>query len=472
MAGLMAGPMAGPIVLAGLAASIAPSPAFAARAPVEGFADLSERLSPAVVNIRTSSNVDGGLPTFPPGSPLERFNEYLGGAPRTESSLGSGFVIDPEGIIVTNNHVIEGADAIEVVFQDGLTLDATVIGRDPATDLAVLRVSAGHDLPHVNFGDSDAARVGDWVVAIGNPFGLGNTLTVGVISARNRDISSGAYDDFIQTDASINRGNSGGPLFNLDGDVIGVNSAILSPSGGSVGIGFSIPSDLARTIVDQLMNFGETRRGWLGVGIQRVTSDLAESYGIGAARGAIVVRVTEGSPADEAGLEPGDLILSYNGQIVPDDRVLTRRVAETEVGREVAIEFLREDERRIVMVEIDRLDEGAASAAVRAEPPAASEGAVNTALGLTLAPLDAAARRRYGIADDAKGVIVTFVDAASDAASKVRVGDVIEEVAWESVATPQDASELADAAGEGGKPVLLLINRGGQLVFESVRPSS
>jgi len=178
MAGLMAGPMAGPIVLAGLAASIAPSPAFAARAPVEGFADLSERLSPAVVNIRTSSNVDGGLPTFPPGSPLERFNEYLGGAPRTESSLGSGFVIDPEGIIVTNNHVIEGADAIEVVFQDGLTLDATVIGRDPATDLAVLRVSAGHDLPHVNFGDSDAARVGDWVVAIGNPFGLGNTLTV------------------------------------------------------------------------------------------------------------------------------------------------------------------------------------------------------------------------------------------------------------------------------------------------------
>jgi serine protease Do len=437
----------------------------------EGFADLSDRLSPAVVNIRTSQNISGGLPTFPPGSPLERFNDYLGGAPRMESSLGSGFVIDPEGVIVTNNHVIEGADAIEVAFQDGRTLEATIVGTDPATDLAVLRVSSAETLPYVSFGDSDAARVGDWVVAIGNPFGLGQTLTVGVISARNRDIQSGQYDDFIQTDASINRGNSGGPLFNLDGEVIGVNSAILSPSGGSVGIGFSIPAQLATTIVDQLLEYGETRRGWLGASVQRVTPEIAETYGLDGSRGAIVIRVTEDSPAAAAGLAPGDLIVSFDGQEVRDDRYFTRMVAETEIGREVAVEYIREGEVKIAMVTIERREETGEALTLSPEGPPEAPGSAETVLGVTVAPLDDATRRTYVVADDAKGVVVTFVQSGTDAAGKLRVGDVIEEIAWESVASPTAAAEAAQAAAEQGKPVLLTINRGGNIVIEAIRPA-
>jgi serine protease Do len=460
----------GVIAIGLLSAAALVAPALAQRPLLEGFADLSDRLSPAVVNIRTSQNIQGGLPTFPPGSPLERFNEYLGGAPRMESSLGSGFVIDPEGVVVTNNHVIEGADSIEVAFPDGRTFDARVVGRDPATDLAVLRVSSDAPLPHVPFGDSDAARVGDWVVAIGNPFGLGQTLTVGVISARNRDIRSGSYDDFIQTDAAINRGNSGGPLFNLEGEVIGVNSAILSPTGGSVGIGFSIPSQLAVSIVDQLLSYGETRRGWLGVNIQRVSPEIAETYGLPAARGAIVIRVTEDSPAETAGLEPGDLILSYDGRDVTDDRYLTRMVADTEIGRRVAIEYLRERELMIATVAIERLQESGEDAAFESEGPPEAAGSFNTSLGITVAPLDLEARRRYGAPEDAEGVLVTYVEPGSDAAGKVRVGDVIEEIAWERVTSPAGAAELAQTAADEGRPVLLLINRGGQLVFESVRP--
>ena len=440
-----------------------------ATAPAEGFADLSDRLSPAVVNIRTSQNVAGGLPTFPPGSPLERFNEYLGGAPRTESSLGSGFVITTDGLIVTNNHVIEDADVVEVAFQDGRNLEAAIVGRDPATDLAVLRVVGDHELPSVPWGDSDAARVGDWVVAIGNPFGLGQTLTVGVISARNRDIQSGSYDDFIQTDAAINRGNSGGPLFNLDGEVIGVNSAILSPTGGSVGIGFSIPSELAVSIVNQILEFGETRRGWLGVAVQRVTPAVAESFGLESAQGAIVSRVTDDSPAADAGLEQGDLILSFDGVEVTDDRALTRMAADAEVGREVTVEYRRADARRIAMVTIERLEEEGVTALASDAPPT-DAGSVATALGLTLAPLNEDTRRRHRVANEVDGVVVVYVEPGSDAVGKVRVGDVIEEIAWERVTTPVDAAELADAASAEDKPILLLINRDGQLIFESVRP--
>ncbi|MGD2131742.1 MAG: Do family serine endopeptidase [Maricaulaceae bacterium] len=459
-------------VIGGGAAALALSVSASAQTylPIDGFADLYDRLSPAVVNISTSQNISGTLPTFPPGSPLERFNDSLGGGGRTQESLGSGFVIDPDGVIITNNHVIEDADAIEIAFEDGLVLDAVIVGRDPATDLAVLRVEPDHALPYVSFGDSDAARVGDLVLAIGNPFGLGQTLTTGVISARNRDIETGNYDDFIQTDAAINRGNSGGPLFNMEGDVIGVNSAILSPTGGSVGIGFSIPSELAQTIIDQLLLYGETRRGWLGVTVRPVTLDIAEVYGLNSARGALVGRVTDESPAHLAGLQTGDLILTYDGVDVTSDRQLTRLVAETEAGETVAIEYMRQNELNMAMVVIEELDEGdeaLGSALDSLDPPPA--GSALTALGVTFGPLDDAARRRYNVPDDVDGVIVTEIQPGSDAAAKLRIGDVVEEIAWEKVASPQQASELIDAASEEGGPILLLINRNGRLDFISVR---
>ncbi len=454
-----------------LISATAAAPVYA-QAPIEGFADLVDRLSPAVVNIRTRQTVDAGLPPFPPGSPLERFNEYLQGPSSSSSSLGSGFVIDANGVIVTNDHVIQDADEIEVAFASGLSLNAEIVGRDPATDLAVLRVSHSAPLPHVDFGDSDAARVGNWVVAIGNPFGLGNSVSVGVVSARNRDIQSGAYDDFIQTDAAINRGNSGGPLFNLDGEVIGVNSAILSPSGGSVGIGFAIPADLAGTIVTQLLSYGETRRGWIGVGIQAVTEDIAESYGLDRPHGALISRVTEGGPADQAGIEPGDLILIYDGRSVRDDRALTRYVAETDIGRSVQIELLRERETITVTAVIDRLDEGDGAPVRVSEPPPADAGAVTTVLGFAVAPLTDELIRRYRISPDAEGVVITYVDPDSDAAGKVRAGDVIEEVAWERVTSADDAAERARVAAEGDLPVLLLVNRDGELIFHSIRPST
>ncbi|MEO1613552.1 MAG: trypsin-like peptidase domain-containing protein, partial [Pseudomonadota bacterium] len=299
-----------------MAIASAPQPAHAAP---ESFADLAERLSPSVVNISTSQNVEapepGERPELPPGSPFEElfrdfFDQEGRPGPRTQNSLGSGFVIDPEGFIVTNNHVIEDADEIVVNFADGSSLPATLVGTDPKTDVALLKVSPAEPLPFVKFGDSDTARVGDWVLAIGNPFGLGGSVSAGIISARNRDISSGPYDDFIQTDAAINRGNSGGPLFNMDGDVVGVNTAIISPSGGSIGIGFSVPSALVKNVVAQLREYGRTRRGWLGVRIQDVTDDIAEAIGLEEVAGALVTSVPEG-PAKESGMQDGDVILNF-----------------------------------------------------------------------------------------------------------------------------------------------------------------
>ena len=282
--------------------------------PREGFAELAEALSPSVVNISAVQRMteDEALPTFPPGSPLERFNDLLGDGPRIANSLGSGFVIDADGIVVTNNHVIDEADEVEVTFPDGRTFPAEIVGRDPATDLAVLRIQADETFQAVPWGDSDAARVGDWVVAIGNPFGFGGSLTAGVISARGREIG-GRYDDYLQTDVAINQGNSGGPLFNMDGEVVGVNTAIFTPTGASVGISFSIPSNIAVTVVDQLLEYGETRRGWVGINVQPVTSDMARALGLPGPRGAIVSRVEEGGPAEAGGLRPGDVILAFNG---------------------------------------------------------------------------------------------------------------------------------------------------------------
>ncbi|MGX6647035.1 trypsin-like peptidase domain-containing protein [Maricaulaceae bacterium MS644] len=450
------------------------APIFTAGAqPNDGFADLNDRLSPAVVNIATAQRLGegDGMPVFPPGSPLERFNDLLGEGPRMARSLGSGFVIDAGGLVVTNNHVIDEADEVEVVFQDGRILPAEVIGRDPATDIAVLRIDAGAPLAFVEWGDSDASRVGEWVVAIGNPFGLGGSLTAGVISARGREIG-GRYDDYLQTDVAINRGNSGGPLFNMDGEVIAVNTAIFSPTGASVGISFSVPSAVARPVVDQLVEFGETRRGWLGVNVQAVTADMASAMGLAAARGAVITRIDPDGPAAGSGLETGDVVLAFDGRPVADDRALPRIVADTAPGTEAAVEVFRRGAPVTLTVTVERLDEGGAARAPASagggEPAAPGPQAGSGALfGMTLEPLTEALRRRFRIHPDAEGLVVVEIDPASDAAGKVRPGDVVEEIAWTRVETLQAARDLVEQAG--GAPILFSLNRQGQYVLETLR---
>jgi serine protease Do len=444
--------------------------------PREGFGDLADQLSPAVVNISAAQRMraDASLPTFPPGSPLERFNDLLGDNPRVANSLGSGFIVDARGLVVTNNHVIEEADEVEVVFTDGRTLPADIVGVDPATDLAVLRIrGGGGNFPFVRFGDSDAARVGDWVIAIGNPFGLGGSLTAGVISARGREIG-GRYDDYLQTDVAINRGNSGGPLFNMDGQVVGVNTAIFSPTGASVGISFSIPSNIAAPIVRQLAEFGETRRGWLGVNVQAVTADTAEALGLNSPRGAIVSRVDPDGPAYAAGMERGDLILAFNGELVPDDRRLPRMVADTAIGSRVSVDILRRGEPLTLEVEVQRLDEPDAAPPRPVGSDTDTPGIMpssRTVFGLTLAPVTDALRRTHRLHPDARGLVVTAVEPGSDAAGKVRVGDVVEEIAWTQVSTVDEARQIARAAaGETGRPVLFSLNRQGQFILQSLRP--
>lgn len=456
-----------------------------ARGVPENFADLAARLSPAVVNISTSQTVSRSqgkspMPQIPGGTPFEEFfKEFFDrqrrgdGSPRKVQSQGSGFVIDPTGTVVTNNHVIEDADEIEVKFADGTVLPAKLLGRDAKTDLAVLKVESTVDLPFVNFADSDKARVGEWVMAIGNPFGLGGSVSVGIISARNRNINTGPYDDFIQTDAAINRGNSGGPLFNMDGDVIGVNSAIISPSGGSVGIGFSIPSALALNITNQLRQYGETRRGWLGVKIQTVTEEIAESLGLDDASGALVAGLSPEGPAAKSGIEQGDIILEFGGKKVDEMHNLPRIVAETEIGRTIDLVIWRNGKRQTVPVTIGRLDEtqAAAFATMTGDEPDGSTGAKIDSLGLTLSGLNTEARDQFDIGEDINGVLVEEVAAESSAAEKgIRPGDVIVEVAQEEVANPRDVAELVgEIEKTDRKSVLLLLNRGGDLRFVAVK---
>ena len=344
------------------------------------FADLAESLQHAVVNISTSQRVTGSrgipVPQVPDGSPFQEFFEDFfnrnqdGNSQRSRKvqSLGSGFVIDPSGIIVTNNHVIAEADEIIANFADGSKLKAELVGRDTKTDLAVLKVEPETPLKAVNLSNKGDLRVGDWVMAIGNPFGFGGTVTVGIVSALERDINSGPYDKFIQTDASINRGNSGGPLFNLAGEVVGINTAIISPTGGSIGIGFAIPSELALPVIDQLREFGETRRGWLGVRIQQVSDEIAESLGMDNAKGALVAGVTEGGPAEDAGLLPGDVVLKFDGKDVPEMRDLPRIVADTSVGKAVDVVVLRKGEELTIKVTLGRLEEGEKLMASRVSP--------------------------------------------------------------------------------------------------------
>ncbi|WP_135506796.1 Do family serine endopeptidase [Roseovarius aestuariivivens] len=448
--------------------------AIAAQARPESFADLAEKISPAVVNITTSTVVAQGTgpsPIVPEGSPFEDFfREFQdrnrdGDRPRRSSALGSGFVISEDGFVVTNNHVIESADEIVIEFFSGQELVAEVIGTDPKTDIALLKVEADEPLPFVSFGDSNTARVGDWVMAMGNPLGQGFSVSAGIVSARNRELS-GTYDDYIQTDAAINRGNSGGPLFNMDGQVIGVNTAILSPNGGSIGIGFSMASNVVTRVVDQLQEFGETRRGWLGVRIQDVTEDVAEAIGLEKVAGALVTDVPEG-PAAEAGMESGDVIMKFDGFDVEDTRGLVRRVGNTTVGKTVRVVVFREGKTKTLQVTLGRREaaEGVVPAAqIEEETEDQSEA---TILGMTLSQLNDELRGQLDMGADSTGLVVTDIDQLSEAYEKgMRAGDVITEAGQQKVTGISDLEDrIADAKEAGRKSLLLLVRRAGEPRF-------
>jgi len=455
-----------------------------ARGP-ENIADVAEKVIDAVVNISTSQKVEARntpMPQLPNDPQLdELFRDFFnrrgqGGdpqnrdrGPRRVNSLGSGFIIDPSGIVVTNNHVISEADEITVILNDGARLKAEIIGRDQKTDLALLRVKPDKPLKAVTFGDSDKLRLGEWVIAIGNPFSLGGTVTAGIVSARNRDINSGPYDNYIQTDAAINRGNSGGPLFNLDGEVVGVNTAIISPSGGSIGIGFAVPSKTAMPVIEQLKQFGETRRGWLGVRIQQVTDEIADSLKINPPRGALVAGVDERGPAKPAGIEPGDVIVKFDGKDIKEMRDLPRVVADTPVGKQTPVVVIRKGKEETKTVTLGRLEDGEKLAA--ADPK--SEGTpdksvVKKTLGLELANMSDDLRKRYKIKDTVKGVIITGVDANSPAADKrLAPGDVIVEIAQEAVASADELQAKIDKLKKDGRKSALLLVAGadGELRF-------
>ncbi|MBI1206577.1 MAG: Do family serine endopeptidase [Azospirillum sp.] len=466
------------------------NPAVAQRgtAPPGGFADLADRLLPAVVNISTTQNVSQNqrgrgpeLPQFPPGSPFEEFfkdffdhkGQQENAPPRRATSLGSGFIIDAKaGLVVTNNHVIQDADEITVILHDDTNIKAEVVGRDSKIDLALLKIVTTHPLVDVPFGDSDKMRVGDWVLAIGNPFGLGGTVTAGIVSARARDINAGPYDDFIQTDASINRGNSGGPMFDLDGEVIGINTAIFSPSGGSVGIGFAIPSNLARPVVAQLKEFGHTRRGWLGVRIQAVTPEIAESLGLPKPHGALVASVTPGGPAAKSGIQAGDVVTSFDGKDVPEMRRLPRIVAETAIDRQVPVELWRKGKAITIPVKIGELEAAEEQGLLASKDDDSNNGPKAPAksfdkLGLKLAGITNDLRQQFELGPDVKGVVVTEVQGGSPAAEKgMHPGDVIVEVSQQAVGNPADiAAKIQKARDEGKRSVLMLVDRQGDLRF-------
>ncbi len=435
------------------------------------FAALSKRLMPAVVNITTQQTVaPQGLPQFPGGDPLEQFNDFFGRDPEgfsQQGSLGSGFVISADGLIVTNNHVIAGADEINAIFSDGRTLRATLIGTDEATDVAVLKVEQDEPLPFVKFADSDAAEVGDWVMAIGNPFGFGGSVSVGIVSARNRDIKSGNYDEYIQTDAAINSGNSGGPLFNLNGEVLGVNTAIISPTGGSVGLGFSIPSNLVKQISAQLIEYGTARRGWFGVNVQPVTDDIARAYGVSGDDGVLITRIDSDGPAAKADFEVGDLVLQFDGKLVDGVRGLSRVVAETEIGKEVTVSLIRDGRSKSVSLTLGELE---------AHMPEEDKTSVITESSLTDNPmgvdfteLNEGDRRRYKVSSDVTGVLVRSVSPKGPSFGKLQKGDVVIEMAFAPVASPTDALVAMDkAVKRAGTPLLVRVYRENQTRFFSI----
>ena len=462
-----------PVIRSLPAAAFAMALAFAAAEPAaargpENIADVAEQVIDAVVNISTSQKIDPRvteLPDVPPGSPMEEFfdqffkNRRGGGndqTPRRVNSLGSGFIIDASGLVVTNNHVIADADEINVILNDGTKLKATLVGKDTKSDLALLRVHSDKPIKAVKFGDSEKLRLGEWVIAIGNPFSLGGSVTAGIVSARNRDINSGPYDNYIQTDAAINRGNSGGPLFNLNGEVVGVNTAIISPSGGSIGIGFAVPSNSAIAVIDQLRQFGETRRGWLGVRIQQVTDDIAESLSISPARGALVAGVDDKGPAKPAGIEPGDVVVSFDGHDIKEMHDLPRVVADTPVGKVVDVVVIRKGKQETHKVTVGRLQdtEKVAEASVKQEAPP-DKSVVQKTLGLELSELSDDQRRKFKIKSAVNGVLVTGVDAS------VATAWYCTSTITSPGASPADMQKRVDQLkGQGKKIAVLLVSNG------------
>jgi len=447
-----------------------------ARGAPESFADLAEELSPSVVNITTSTTIAGitdqARPQIPEGSPFEDlfrdfFNNGEGGQarPRRSSALGSGFVISADGFIVTNNHVIDKADEIVIEFFDGKELVAELVGRDPKTDIALLKVEATEPLPFVGFGDSDIARVGDWVMAIGNPLGQGFSVSAGIISARNRTLRSGPYDDFIQTDAAINRGNSGGPLFNMNGEVIGVNTAIISPNGGSIGLGFSMSSRVVSRVVNQLKEYGETRRGWLGVQIQDIDSDMAEALGLEKVSGALVSGVPDGPGAD-AGIVSGDVILSFDGVEVENTRGLVTIVGNADVGKVVDVIIFRDGKSKTIKVTLGRRE---AAEKEKIVPTAKVPEKIKETeeLGMKLLTINSETRTQLNLPEDLNGVAVLDVTETSDAFEKgIRAGDVIVEAGRTKVTDVNDISDIFEnAISSGRKSILLLVQRGNNSRF-------
>src|SRR3974390_3359091 len=444
----------------------------AARGP-DNISDVAEAVIDAVVNISTRQTVDlssNTMPQLPPGSPFEEFFEEFfknrrgpngapGQTPRRVNSLGSGFILDASGLVVTNNHVIADADEITVILNDSTNLKAEIVGRDTKTDLALLRVQPnGKTLKAVKFGDSDRLRLGEWVVAIGNPFSLGGTVTAGIVSARNRDINSGPYDNYIQTDAAINRGNSGGPLFNLNGEVIGVNTAIISPSGGSIGIGFAVPSKTVVAVIDQLREFKEVRRGWLGVRIQQVDDQIAESLNIKPARGALIAGVDEKGPAKPAGIESGDVIVKFDGKDIKEMRDLPKIVAETPVGKDVEVVIIRKRAEEKRTVQLGRLEDAPQQASLTKKDAPEDKPVVKKALGLDLANLTEDLRKKHKIKDRVKGVLITSVDPNSPAAEKrLAPGMVIAEVQQQPGANATELETVIHKLKKDGKKAVVLL---------------
>jgi serine protease Do len=463
-----------------------------ARDAPQSFADMVEVLMPTVVNITTTQNVPQqgprlrDMPQLPPGSPFEElfkdFFDKRGGdeQKRRGTSLGSGFIIDGEGYIVTNNHVIQGAEDITVILRDDTQLKAKLIGSDASIDVALLKVEPPNKkaLPEVKWGDSDKARVGDWVVAIGNPFGLGHSVTAGIVSARGRALSakSDSLDDYLQTDAAINKGNSGGPLFNDKGEVIGVNTAIFSPTGTNAGLAFSIPSNMVRQIADQLREFGKVRRGWIGVSYQTVTDDIADSFGLDRARGVLVANVVADGPAGKAGLKRNDIIIAFNGQDVPDLRRFPRMVANARVGSTIDVTVWRQGKEQGLKLRIGEQEEADKQTVSAAGPKKPQEKDTPVAsdveqLGLTLQKVTDQLRERYGLSDNVKGVVITKVAPNSSAAEKqLQAGDVILEVDQKPVTTPQEVAELVGKLqAQKKRSVLLFVERQGDPRFAALR---
>jgi serine protease Do len=473
----------GVAVLLGGAANFANLPAISTSALAQnvqkqaGFADIVEKVKPAVISVRVKidegpqTSSDEGLP-FPQGSPFDRFFRQFGtpnlpdmpNMPRMPNGRhqvtgqGSGFFISVDGYAVTNNHVVDKAKTVEVTTDDGKTYTAKVIGTDPKTDLALIKVEGRGDFPHVNFADT-SPRVGDWVLAVGNPFGLGGTVTAGIVSARGRDIGAGPYDDFIQIDAPVNKGNSGGPSFDVNGNVIGVNTAIFSPSGGSVGIGFAIPSDTVKTVIAQLEKGGKVTRGWIGVQIQQVTSDIADSLGLKNAEGALVAEPQANSPAAKTGIQSGDVITAVDGQPVKNARELARKIGSMAPGSSVKLAIWRQGGEKQLTLTLGELP-NTQQARAQTEPDETSPGPVGR-LGLSLAPAGNVAGA------GGSGVVVTQVDPNGPAAEHgIRTGDVILNVAGKTVSTPSDVRQaVQEAYSQGKRTVLIRVKSGDQTKF-------